>query len=530
MIQKLLLVVFAVLLTVSFSPVYAQHHSGSLAPPVDFDGLKLSLITALTPEDFTFSGSENPHLSIRLFDSDTNTNIKSVTYRIQIFHGDNLVANEYFFDEDGKLDLEIKPKTDCLNQELWKCTTYYGEKHPIAGGYYARGDSVPVIQGPIFDKSGEYAVNVSIVGATNPKTMTTKDLLFETFVHIPQEETFLIKTANAQEYPVSIKSYNSETLNFKHNDLLNSISYETIPTLEYVYQPNSYIEQLIILEKDFSSFKQGYDVDVFVDGNQLDSEFVKFTTSPSENIIKIKIPPDSYLKKNDNSLNITVSPGDLIEFNVLDLRFDNTIESQISWDSKSKPGKNIPFTFSFFDTEHNLVNDILFAYSISDSSGKEIWSNIGTGESYLGILASNGNVQESIFIPSGGQYQLKLILTGQNSQNFKEFFISQIDFEITGSDVKEKKSGEIPSWIKNNAGWWSDGIIDEDSFIGGIQFLIKEGIIEIPHITQTTESQSSEIPSWIKNNAGWWSDGLVSDSDFILGLQFLISSGILIVK
>ena len=106
-----------------------------------------------------------------------------------------------FFDEDGKLDLEIKPKTECSHQELWKCTTYYGEKHPIAGGYYARGDSVPVIQGPVFDKSGEYTVNVSIVGATNPKTMTTQDFLFETFVHIPQKETFLINTANAQEYP-----------------------------------------------------------------------------------------------------------------------------------------------------------------------------------------------------------------------------------------------------------------------------------------------------------------------------------------
>ena len=64
------------------------------------------------------------------------------------------------------------------------------KKHPIAGGYYARGDSIPVIQGPVFDKSGEYTVNVSIVGATNPKTMTTKDLLFETFVHIPQKENF----------------------------------------------------------------------------------------------------------------------------------------------------------------------------------------------------------------------------------------------------------------------------------------------------------------------------------------------------
>jgi len=37
----------------------------------------------------------------------------------------------------------------------------------------------------------------------------------------------------------------------------------------------------------------------------------------------------------------------------------------------------------------------------------------------------------------------------------------------------------IPSWIKNNAGWWADGSIDDNSFVQGIQYLIKEGIMKI---------------------------------------------------
>ena len=37
----------------------------------------------------------------------------------------------------------------------------------------------------------------------------------------------------------------------------------------------------------------------------------------------------------------------------------------------------------------------------------------------------------------------------------------------------------IPSWIKNNAGWWADGQIDDSSFVQGIQWLIKEGIMKI---------------------------------------------------
>ena len=37
----------------------------------------------------------------------------------------------------------------------------------------------------------------------------------------------------------------------------------------------------------------------------------------------------------------------------------------------------------------------------------------------------------------------------------------------------------IPAWIKNNAGWWADGQIPDSAFVQGIQFLIKEGIINL---------------------------------------------------
>jgi len=42
-----------------------------------------------------------------------------------------------------------------------------------------------------------------------------------------------------------------------------------------------------------------------------------------------------------------------------------------------------------------------------------------------------------------------------------------------------KLQTDIPAWIKNNAGWWADGQIDDDSFVQGIQFLIKEGIMSV---------------------------------------------------
>jgi len=85
----------------------------------------------------------------------------------------------------------------------------------------------------------------------------------------------------------------------------------------------------------------------------------------------------------------------------------------------------------------------------------------------------------------------------------------------------------IPSWIKNNAGWWADEQIDDGSFVSGIQWLISNGVMNIPPTEQGTGTGGNVIPSWIKNNAGWWADGMIPDDAFVSGLQWLISNGIM---
>jgi len=84
----------------------------------------------------------------------------------------------------------------------------------------------------------------------------------------------------------------------------------------------------------------------------------------------------------------------------------------------------------------------------------------------------------------------------------------------------------IPAWIKNNAGWWADGQIDDNSFVSGIQWLISNNVMVIPPTEQGTGSDNV-IPGWIKNNAGWWADGQIDDDSFVSGLQWLISNGIM---
>ena len=101
---------------------------------------------------------------------------------------------------------------------------------------------------------------------------------------------------------------------------------------------------------------------------------------------------------------------------------------------------------------------------------------------------------------------------------------------LVGLMIPSASAENVPEWVKNTAGWWAADQIDDSSFLQGIQYLIKEGIMVIPP-TETSESTGSQgVPGWIKNNAGWWADGQIDDSSFLLGIQWLISNGIIIVE
>jgi len=90
-------------------------------------------------------------------------------------------------------------------------------------------------------------------------------------------------------------------------------------------------------------------------------------------------------------------------------------------------------------------------------------------------------------------------------------------------------AASVPDWVKNNAGWWAAGQIDDQAFVSGMQFLIEEGIITVPSTTRSASS-SDNIPDWVKNNAGWWAEGQISENDFLNGIQYLIKMGIMQVS
>jgi len=101
------------------------------------------------------------------------------------------------------------------------------------------------------------------------------------------------------------------------------------------------------------------------------------------------------------------------------------------------------------------------------------------------------------------------------------------DEDLPEPEIQTLKSQHVPIWIKNNAAWWSQELIEDSDFVAGIEYLIQQEIITLTESRTLETNSSDEIPNWIKNNASWWSEDLITEKEFIDGLQWLISNGII---
>ena len=197
----------------------------------------------------------------------------------------------------------------------------------------------------------------------------------------------------------------------------------------------------------------------------------------------------------------------------------------VRWDSSYGAGDSIPFDIAFFDDSGNPIDDTRYGYWLFQDD--EIITEFhGDGEEGPGILSVEGIDTQRITIPESGQYRLDIMVYGTGlAYNQTHAGIGTTILEIGPKAATEPL---IPDWIRNNAGWWAEGLIDDQTFLGAIQFLISEGIISVPDVASTGEGSRS-VPDWIRNNAGWWAEGLIDDQTFLGAIQFLISEGMLSV-
>jgi hypothetical protein len=540
---------------------------GDQAEPISFGNMEVTVRTQLSPSDITVGEIDSANMQIRFFDTLTDENLDKVTYRVELWQSGELLARNLFYDNDGRLDVKLKPKAGCDEIYLKDCTTYGGSEHASApGALFVQGAACtddnldicgrPSITGPIFVKGGLYKIVIDIEAATSPRTVLAERLSYDTFVSVAQEQDFFIKTANA-EVPVIVKTYYDDVDNFKFDQSDNSIAFD----MPFDWSPDyvnlvQVVHEEVRVPKTFAPYAEGKQFKGYVNGVEIDQRALLNDpySYDDTNIVHFLITNNELLKINETlgsdnfdnkKMDLKLVPQSEVsksstEFYLVDTTNYEQVPTNvnISWDGNHGAGSDVPFEIAFFDENRNLINDIRYTISFIDNeSNQELARFSGDDPQNLGILATEGIDVQKLFIPSQGQYRIDILVYGTGLDYNPKFAgigsgLIEIGPTISKTTItpEVQTPAEIPSWIKNNAGWWADGVIDDDSFVQGIQFLIKEGIMEIPPTTQGSGSTSNEIPSWIKNNAGWWADGVIDDDSFVQGIQFLIKEGILRVQ
>jgi len=129
-------------------------------------------------------------------------------------------------------------------------------------------------------------------------------------------------------------------------------------------------------------------------------------------------------------------------------------------------------------------------------------------------------------------YFILFMSTPKDFREYSEIARSMEEsFQINGNSDDKSHNGQIPAWIKSTARWWADGSITNNDFADNVQLMIDEKIINTPELPgQELDNSQQKVPSWIRNNAMWWVEGLISEDEFVAGVQYLTQQGIIKVK
>jgi hypothetical protein len=169
-----------------------------------------------------------------------------------------------------------------------------------------------------------------------------------------------------------------------------------------------------------------------------------------------------------------------------------------------------------------------------------------TKESYLSGMPvqitikdpNNSITTKKIFPNSDGVFSYREVINNNTPigdysayAEFRGVKSPQIGFHITNEE--EFEPSDIPQWIKNSVRWWAEGKINDVDFILGIQYLVREGILNPPtredQIDFEDDKTGIQIPKFVKQTSHWWVEGHIPDEQFIDAIQFMIKKGFIVI-
>ena len=275
---------------------------------------------------------------------------------------------------------------------------------------------------------------------------------------------------------------------------------------------------------DIHEMGLSYDMDIFLNGELLESRNDQYSVDGQG------VEPIRFDQRGSAKIvisNIFGQPDQEVNFS-FQVAPEAILEEVVPRHGSFEAG-NTPIEFVGYEHPHH-INYLpgQFIMTTDDSSDSEDKLKVSDGDTiyieYEDLTLPKPYTQDDILeiIATAG-----VVDSGFNfsTNNDKEIFVETTTTKIipVSSDI------DIPSWVKKNASWWSDGQINDPDFAKGIEYLVQENIISVPTTDAEIEDNANitSIPMWVRNNAAWWSEGHLTDVEFANGIQFLVSTGLI---
>ena len=465
--------------------------------------------------------NDQEQITITATDNETGENAKNVTFLIGLFQSNEMIFRNYFFAEDGLLQIKVAPNQD---DEI----KISGEQDSLLGAWHETESNPIQISGPIFESGGLYTFEFEVRTIDEPTNIIEDSGVYSADLSIVSTSSYMEKDAKNNDVEFRLKSYFDQISNLEYHPELRQVTFEMpfdwsekrmshIPVVhEEVHFPKDFVE---FLSPSYTGYANG--IELFKASVTIDDY-----TEEDERIVHFVLLQDhlrflkNEMKKSEQPLpdNIvfTLTTNEEIHFPLIAYTSSEDFQVNLAWDPvEIEPGINTTFIFTIRDgpTAEPLRNsDYTF---VMIQNGQEIHRT--TGMAQIGGEFEKFTFAEDQTGPTTIKFE-NIRNTGQETE---------FGFVVSGVENQTIEIS-IPQWVRNNAEWWAAEQIDDTTFIQSIEYLIKNNIIVIP-VTQQESSGDQEIPAWIKNNAEWWAAEQIDDETFVQGLEFLIKRGIISV-
>ncbi|WP_255465069.1 PEFG-CTERM sorting domain-containing protein [Nitrosopumilus sp. b3] len=325
-------------------------------------------------------------ITITATEDDTKENAKNVTFLIGLFHKNEMIFRNYFFADNGVLEIKVNPTQD-------EKITIHGEQDSLLGAWHGTESKPIEITGPLFTSSGIYNFEIEIRTIDEPTNIIENAGVYNADLSLIETVSFMQKDSENNDVEFRSKSYFDSISNFKYDFKAKEVTFEmpfdwSEKQLSHVsvvhvetHFPKDFVE---FLSPSYSAYVN--DIELFKSSVSVDDY-----TEDHERIVHLVMLEDhlrflkNEMKKNDeplpDNMSFRISASTDTAFPLEAFTKSEDFKVNLSWDPlEVEPGIDTNFIFTIRDGRTNdpLRNsDYTF---VLIQNGKEIHRVSGTAQ------------------------------------------------------------------------------------------------------------------------------------------------------